>query len=243
METRNYFLGIFMWVATYFSVDAQNVGINTEQPQATLHVVGNLRVDSVPIDIGNQSISLAINSNNQIVKQPVDTLGEYITVIYGENINAGDAVSIGDGLTGYKTIDQTSNNAILTLPVGNWIGQTFMTTNNALALRMVGISTSGGISTLRVRIRDVSGGIPTGSDLGIASYYQNPTSHGVFYFVFSQPVPVLPNHMYALIFDASVQVKPDYSTLNPYLYGNRLHSTDGGITWTSFTAQDLEFHI
>ena len=243
MKTKKLLLGFFSWITCSYSGFSQGVGINTEQPQATLHVAGTVRIDTLGDDLDGVFPTVSVDSHGDLKKRQIDTTGSYIKAVYGEDILLGDAVAIGDGITGYQSIDQSINTGTITVPSSNWIAQTFLTSNSATGIRAVGISSTSAITTFRARIRDVSSGVPTGPDLGSVTYFHNNNSHGTFVFVFNPPIIVLPNHQYALIIDVSNQVKPDYSSTNVYLGGNRLQTSDSGVTWVSYPSHDWEFQV
>ncbi len=233
------------------SVFAQTnkVGINTETPQATLHIAGNLRIDSVGRDSLAQYAPLVIDNNGEIKKQDLDTFGIVISMKYGETISAGDIVSIGDGLAGYPVIIQPPFTSVVdvSLNQGTWCGQSFVTSTSATGIRAITIACSSGQTTFTIKLRESVSGLPVGPDLRTITHFQSPNSYGVFTFVFNPPVVVLPSHEYAFIVDfyrpVGINVRFAYTTGNPYPSGMRFQSADSGVTWTSFPTQDLQFGI
>lgn len=52
---------------------AQRIGIRTQNPQATLHIAGTCRIDTVPVDTSAVWI-LGIDAQNQITRQSINLL-------------------------------------------------------------------------------------------------------------------------------------------------------------------------
>lgn len=64
---RNFFI-VSLLLTTCLVVQAQRVGIQTQHPQATLHVAGTCRIDSIPIDTSALWM-LGITHSHQLVKK------------------------------------------------------------------------------------------------------------------------------------------------------------------------------
>jgi len=241
---------IITWIIVFFSLSViaqtNKVGINTETPQATLHVAGTMRVDSLPNAsitkvLGTDSLgNLGVFSNQSIID-----LVNKSPFIYGESIQAGDLLAMGDGLTGYLTVDQqTSPFTSLTVPQGELVGQSFVTSSTALGIKAVRFRAGANQTTFTVKIRRCMGGLPSGPDLATASYYHAANNPAIqFMLVFDPPLSVLPNTQYAFIVDFQ---RPGggttpffYSNANLYPDGMRLYSSNSGTSWTNFPSQDM----
>ncbi len=234
------------------SVVAQinKVGINTETPQATLHVAGNMRIDSLSSGsitkvLGTDSLGNLGNLSNQSI---IDLVNK-AAFVYGESIQAGDLLAMGDGLTGYLTVDQQANpfSSVVT-PQGEWVAQSFVTTSSALGIKSIRFRAGANLMTFTAKIRRLLGGVPSGPDLATASYYHaanNPAIQAML--VFDPPLLVLPNTQYALILDfqrvGGGSTTFFYSNANPYPDGMRLYSSNSGASWTSFPTQDMVFSV
>lgn len=247
MKTKN--LLLVMLFFHHVNIFSQGkVGINTTDPQSSLHVGGNLRVDSIPF-IDTVAIKkyfhVVSDSFGNIFKLNQKLSENAIILEYGETILTGDAVSLGDGLTGYNTISQNNNSLNISIDSGNYVAQSFITTNIATGIRAVSFYSTSGQTNFTASIRNFSGGIPTGSDLGVTSYYSAGTSIGEFTLVFNPPVSVLPNTEYAFLIRFTrpgVNVRFYYDSTDPYLPGAFLESSNGAV-WTSRNSDDLCFKV
>ncbi len=229
---------------------AQGVGINIDTPQAMLHVAGTVRIDSFKSPLG-ACVPLMVDSVGNIVKTQVSN-EQTIPLVYGESISAGDLVAVGDGTTGYLSIEQRSAPfTSFNVPMGELVAQSFVTSPQALGIRAVvfraGISTQ---VTFTMKLRRCINGLPSGLDIATASYTGQGSATSVdVTMVFDPPAQVVPNTSYVFIIDFQ-KVGGTSSTTNSYAYsagnnlyagGTRLHSNTAGLTWTSYANQDMVF--
>lgn len=243
-------VGGYLIHSTLIYAQQGNVGINTINPQATLHIAGNVRIDSLPA-ISSEKILVA-NSTGDVGFIDKDSLfpdmeKEDLDFEYGEDISSGDIVAIGDGISGYLTIDQAVSNTNTSFPVTTFFGQIFKTSSVATGIRAVACRVTSSETTFTVRLRKVQSGAPVGLDLGAVSYYYQSPGNGLFTFVFNPPISVNPNEMYVFYVQAvkSSGLPSNYyhSTANVYLDGDYVQTNDNGITWQSNQNQDLVFRI
>lgn len=249
MKTKNFlFLTLFFYSTHLFSQG--RVGINTNDPQASLHVTGNVRIDSIPfLDtvVIKKYYPLFSDSLGNILKLNDRSPNGVSILEYGEVINSGDVVVIGDGLTSYRFANQDASGlSNVTVPMGNLICQTFTTSSDVLKIRSILFRSSMAQTTFTLSLKACTAGIPAGPDLGVAVFSHTATYTNIqMMLVFPIPIPVQPNTQYAFIIDF---VKPGTPSANFYcsnsdLYtgGMRLQSVDNGLTWTSFPSSDLFF--
>lgn len=165
---------------------------------------------------------------------------------YGEAISAGDAVAIGDGLTGYRTINQSISNLNISQPIGTWLAQTFKTSSDALGIRAVRLRLSAAEANFFVSIRNVVGGVPGPVVLGSESFSYTGSSFSDLEMVFDPPIAVTSNTTYAMVVyvtgSTSDFIGTRISSSDSYLDGYRLESFDAGSTWTALS-QDMKFEI
>jgi hypothetical protein len=165
--------------------------------------------------------------------------------VYGESIAAGDLVVVGDGATGYLSVEQqTSPFTSVAVPMGEWIAQSFITSPNAQGIKAVQFRAAANQTMFTVKIRKCVGGIPSGPDLGTTSYFHQANNTAIqLLLVFNPPVPVSPNTDYAFIIDwqkvGGISNLFFYSNANLYSNGMRLYSSNSGSSWISFAAQDM----
>jgi hypothetical protein len=241
----------FLLVTTHQTFGQGNVGIGTNNPQATLHVAGTLRIDSLPQN--NSPQVLTITPAGIIGKMKLDSVlfpdpeTSLLELEYGEDISAGDIIAIGDGVRGYLTLDQTVNNQNLLYSAGTYVGQVFKTSEVATGIRAITCRMTSNETLFRIAIREISTGVPTGNDLGSVTYYYSQALSGIFTLVFPIPIPVQPNTLYAFYCDPVRNngggTSYFFSTTSTYPDGTRIQSTDGGITWQMFPDQDLVFRV
>lgn len=244
MKTLHAVLYILGWVVSTTSSYAQ-VGINTETPQAMLHVAGTVRIDSLKKITSDEMVPVYTDSSGTLYRSEHRSGEVSILMPYGETIYQGDAVSVGDGLTGYMAVSQTTNTGNVSLNSGSLIAQTFTTSPHATGIKAVSIFSTSGQVTFQITIHELVGGVPSDSSLGIATYTHTANSTGTFTFLFDPPVLVSPNKDYAFVvnFVKSGSIKFNTATSNPFSVGVRLQRDPPTSPWVSFPQEDLQFRI
>ena len=184
------------------------------------------------------------------------TTSQYQTtqITLGESVSAGDALYISDGNEGnvidyYGTSGTTGNGS----GAGYWFGQLFTTLSDTTAIKNVWVrfgtnaTTLGGLTgTISVSIRAVSGGVPTGADLGsgAATIADSTISTGNYQYlnlVFGTPITVSASTTYAIIIRDSMGGGTNIYT--PYASvgsgGGLVTSSNSGSTWAADTTKNL----
>ena len=141
----------------------------------------------------------------------------------------------------------------------SWAGQTFTPAVTGQLVRAdveLFCSSCGGANPdIMVSVRATSGGVPTGSDLAVATLpgFDDGGAGGLKSVTFSSPATVTAGARYALIFRATAaRVTGTYAytcscsspNSNPYANGQRVTSTTSGSTWTADNTsggRDLDF--
>lgn len=245
MKTKNFLLIILFFTCKYLFSQGR-VGINTNDPQNVLDINGDVRVRTVN-NYNDLTTVVVLDSHNVLSKINIkDSFqSKLLSFQYGESINVGDAVSIGDGITGYNTTSQSLNSLNVSIDSGTYVAQSFVTTSSATGVRAIAFYSTSGQTNFTASIRNTSGGIPLSVDLGVTNYYQAGASIGEFTLIFDPPVPVNPNTQYVFILRFTrpgVNVRFYYDSTNPYTSGTFLQSFDGS-TWSNRVVDDLYFKI
>jgi len=132
-----------------------------------------------------------------------------------------------------------------------WNGQTFTPSVSGqitrVDLNLFCASCSGANPDWTVSIRATSSGLPTGSDLGAATISGFNSGSSAWYTAnFATPVSVTAGTPYVVIFHSNAARTGTYAATygsNPFAGGNRVNSTNSGISWTTDTTRDFGFKI
>lgn len=269
MITCTFFCLIMLYALCMYS---QNVGINTNTPDnsAALDVYsidkGFLppRMTSVQrMSIHQPATGLMVYDTdtecpyvfngvwqNLCNTVPDTTDGQIIDMTYGENINVGDAVVVGDGMSGYLSVEQyVPSGSNITYNDTSWIGQVFVTSFRVKSIKAVRFRNSTPNSPIVISIRETSLGLPIGNDISTVSFNTPTNVSHVATVAFPIPVVVMPNTEYAFVIrsDSANYVYPNNfivgNSSNPYTQGTVVTSIDSGITWTTIPCSDLWFSV
>jgi len=165
------------------------------------------------------------------------------------NTSPGDVT-----LSNAPTLDQ-ANTAGTTTGTGfstaSWGGQTFIPAVTGQLVQVdVQLFCSGCTGTtpnLTLSVRSTSGGLPTGGDLATATLPGFSSGAGIYYSViFGSPATLTSGTQYALILRpvANPSVGGYFwirSSPSTYANGQRVISTDNGVTWTADSTRDFNF--
>lgn len=170
-----------------------------------------------------------------------------ITLTAGENITAGNAVILGNGIA-YTTITQSTLNAQDSIGGVNWKSQTFITRPTSKFVTggtLIMSGGGGGDATVTVSLRATSGGLPTGADLGSGTFtLPSAYSAQTKTFTFSSPIAVTGGTTYALVVRSGTGANGwHYNNSSVYEDGNWAHSTDSGSSWTADATYDGAFSV
>lgn len=248
---------------TTFLFTAQNlrsqipgcVGINTTNPQRTLHVHGTMRVDSLPLSIQiGQLASVVIDTAGNLLKAPIipDSGDHAISLVYDDNITVGDLVAIGDGRSAYMSCNAdgafVSNE---TSDINRLVAQGFRTTSGTKSIRAVQISlpiVNGATHHFNFSVHSAISGVPSPTAISAhtETFIGTGTVTGWSLFVFEPPLSVLPNTDYYLVIQAYADVNSSRqvrTVSNSIGSGYLAVSTNGGSTWTTDPNRDAQVLI
>lgn len=132
-----------------------------------------------------------------------------------------------------------------------WAYQTFTTTQtHTVSSVWLYIQKTGTPGTITLSIRHTSGGVPTGADLGTATFVGSSlaVTHSWYEFVFSPEISLESATMYAIVVrnisqDTANDVQWRWTTAGGFANGNAGHSHDSGSSWTSDALADQLFCI
>lgn len=248
------FLSFFFLALYTFS---QNVGINVDTPQATLHVQGTLRVDSVSIldtsdtlpkwtlvcdSLGNFFKTVPI-----VIPDPAETIQEFE---YGETVSAGTLVSVGDGKSAYMRcsgdgtfVQNESTNQ------SRWVAQGFSSSVGLVGIRAVNIKLpiTSGQNTIIFSLCPAQNGVPSMAQAvsRTETFTSTSTSTGWSLFVFDPPLYVPSGAPCFLVVRAygGTNTSKNLRTVGESISGTMMISNDAGVTWSSVTGRDLEVQI
>lgn len=203
---------------------------------------------SIPVNPGEQARASEYNDLRDDVIS--STSGSFV---YGETIAVNDAVYLEDGITTRESVERNVlHNTDADLFSANWDAQTFTTSSDTIAIRSVTLllrRMNNPTGNIVVSIRNVSGDLPIGADLVVATLPASsiPTTNTEVEFVFPSPLAVTGNTRYAIVISATLANSFDRPIIrlqntNVYANGRRCTSSNSGSSWTGQT-QDLFFRI
>lgn len=238
---------------------SQNVGIGVSDPTEKLDVNGNIRVRGIPFTTDQTYSVMCVDPYGKIYKRPLSGGStdpeNIITFVSGDTISAGDFIAIGDGVSGIRNMPSWaypwSTNGISGT---DWIAQTFVTSSNSLGIKaiIIDLEIQGGGSSGRIlmcSIRNVSGGIPTGTDInGQIGVMIGPAGNGFYYtagrIVFDPPILIYPSTSYAFIIRGNMGgISLHTQSSSGYSGGRVLFSSNSGSSWTAQTTHDINFSV
>lgn len=195
---------------------------------------------------GERVLASDINSNFSDVAR-----GVFTPLVLGKNISAGKAVCIGERQPYNGASYAGSDDSSRVLSTLNWGGQVFVTSANAKYITGVvikGFSNNNTYSKFTVSIRAVSGGLPTGSNLGgqVVEVEHYTSTHTDLTFTFATPIEVSPSTSYAIVIgNTEANTYPTIAqdaTAPAYSGGTSVISADGGSSWAT-EAKDCLFTV
>ncbi len=146
----------------------------------------------------------------------------------------------------YEYLSSGSDNCTVDTYSANWGYQTFTTSqaHTVSSVRLY-IQRTGNPGTVTTSIKRTTGGIPTGTDLGAATYNGNnfATSPSWYEFAFSPEIRLESSTQYAVVvraIDGSAANKVEWCMVNAggLANGNAGYSTDSGSSWVSLAPAD-----
>ena len=149
----------------------------------------------------------------------------------------------------------TDDDAVINITGNNWFGQTF-TTNTTIPHTITQIKAKiyrvGSPGTLTANIYQVSGGVPTGQEIGtgdISGDALTTDTAGAWYSItLDEEIALQTGTIYAVVLEARNGTSEDYvlwryDNADGYADGTEVTSTNGGSTWSAVGANDMMFEI
>ena len=250
------------FIIVYYLGFSQSFVAEKIPDSTTLEIVGSLRVDSLQqlvssskfVVVDSATGKLGILSRDSLksqlgVSQAGESGASIVSLVSGDTISAGNAVVIGDGVTGILTDsfnfhNQYDSSIPRFITRSKWLGQTFVTKPATVAIKSVFLSIfypqiQSGTANVAVSIRSVSNGLPVGLDLNnqfvIDSDWVFPTNGFVdLFIIFDPPIAVSGNHSYAIIVRSrSLDSLSFRVSQNNNPTSHLIMSNDSGATWSS----------
>ncbi len=244
---------------------AGRIGINTNAPQATLHVHGRVRIDTLPDAAANTTAAVSVNimTADSVGNAGQMSLGALSVLIadsgdhpvllpYDDAIAAGDVVCLGDGKSAYMSCNGdgafSANESVDNV---RWVAQGFRSTPVAKSIRAVQVNlpiTSGATHHFNFLLRPAVGGIPgpTNAAADFETFVGAATVTGWSLFVFDPPLPVMPNTDYYLVIQAYTGTNTSRTVrtvANSIMTGTLAVTANAGSTWATYPARDVEMQI
>ncbi len=236
------------------------VGINIDTPQATLHIHGTLRSDSLAlVDTADAPVvwNVVCDSAGNFFKKPTlatsapilpeETLMEFE---YGETLPPGVLVAVGDGKSAYMRcngdgafIQNESTNQ------SRWIAQGFLSSVGLVGIRAVNIRMpiTTGTNTIIFSVCPAQGNVPHMAQAisRTETFASTSTSTGWSLFVFDPPLYVPSATQCFLVVRAygGTNTSKNLRTVGESISGTMMISSDAGVTWSSTSGRDLEVQI
>ena len=247
------------------SAGVGRIGINTNTPQATLHVHGRVRIDTLPDAVTNSATGSSINimtadsvgnagqmSLGALSALVADSGDHPVLLPYDDAIAAGDMVCVGDGKSAYMSCSGdgafSANESVDNV---RWVAQGFRSTPVAKSIRAVQINlpiTSGATHHFNFLLRPAVGGVPGPTNVAadFETFVGAATVTGWSLFVFDPPLPVTPSTDYYLIIQAYTGTSTSRNVrtvANSIMTGTLAITTNAGSTWTTYPTRDVEVQI
>lgn len=253
------FLIIGFLFALYYPSHAQNagVGINIDTPQATLHVHGTLRIDSlVAFDsLNNPTIwNVVCDSAGNffktvpiVIPDPTETIQEFE---YGETVSAGTLVSVGDGKSAYMRC--SGDGAFVqneSTSQSRWVAQGFSSSVGLVGIRAVNIKIpiTSSQNTIIFSVCPVQNGVPSMAQAvsRTETFTSTSTSTGWSLFVFDPPLYAPSGSPCFLVVRAygGMNTSKNLRSVGESISGTMMISNDAGVSWSSIIGRDLEVQI
>ena len=162
----------------------------------------------------------------------------------GENITAGDAVSLAADTTYTMAGYYGDFDAFVTVNNTHMKAQTFVSMGTKIkSVKLEMSESAAGAVNATVSIRSTTGGLPSGSDIEGKTSVMSINGQNDYIFVFSEPVNVISGQVYAIVVKASSSIDIGIKNSNVYSGGSYIYSSDGGSTWTSDSNKDFKFVV